>query len=504
MGDKQAADVNRLSAGERLGTLWSRSVSGGAFTLVSKVIRLAMIIASYAALGRLLTPEEFGLVNMITPILFFTMIFSDMGFSMSIVQRKDISAYEISALFWLSMATGVAFSIVCAGIMTPAFAYFVYDEPRILVLAWVLSLEIFLFAIRSQYNALLLRDLRFHSIAVIQLAASVMATIVAISCAFGGFGAWALVLMRLSQGVFEAVFYFASKRWVPQFVSLRDVPWDMIKFGANLTGYRVADFGNRSLNNILIGAVHGALLLGPFAVASRLMRLPVDEFSGALSRICTSALSRLQDDVREFETYYCRILFIICLIGAPAITFAAILAKPLVVLFLGETWAGAAPLFSLLAMASLSQLLVSTVGWVQIATGRSDRIFKWSVYMLPATILSFVIGFSWGPSGVAAAYGAIVLASTLPAFRYALHGSPVSLGAAWRAVMPGLGVAVVEGLALLGYVTLWPGFALSTPGLFAGLAGAAVVSAGAAYVLIGRDTIVRSFSEVRGWITSGA
>jgi len=481
MTEGPSADPEKQSARERLGTLWARSLTGGAFTLASKVIRVILIIVSYAALGRLLDPVEFGLVNMITPILFFIMIFADMGFSMVLVQRKELSDREISALFWMSILTGLFFALFCAFVISPLFAYLIYDETRILMLAAVLSIEIFLFSLRSQYNAMMLRDLKFNSIAVIQLLANALATGVAIYCAASGYGAWALVFMRLSQGVFETICYLAFVRWVPQIVSVRALPLEMIKFGANLTGYRTADYTNRTLNNILVGAVHGAAALGPFAVAARLMRLPIDEFSGALARICTTALSRLQDDHKEFELYYCRMLFLICLIGVPIITFAAVMAEPIVVLFLGEKWVSAAPIFSFLALASISQLLTSTVGWTQISTARTDRIFRWSVYMVPLTLLSFLIGSHWGPIGVAAAYGFIVLVMTVPTFKYALATSPVSEKAVWRAVIPGLAASAAVAGALWIYIVLMPEFAMS----LAGLVGAAGVAAPVFVVSLG-------------------
>lgn len=486
---------NKNSKGDQLNSLWSRSLSGGAFTLGSKVIKLLLIIISYAALGRLLSPLEFGLVNMVTPFIFFTMIFADMGFSTAVIQRKDISDYETSTMFWMSIITGSFFTFLSLVAIVPLFAYVIYDEPRIVSLAILLSMEIILFSVRSQYNAIMNRNMQFNAIAVIQLLGSVVSTIVAIVTALNGFGAWALVWMRLTQGLFETVCYIGWVRWMPQFVSLRDLPTEMLKFGLHLTGYRTADFSNRSMHSVLIGAVLGPIALGPYAVANRLMRLPIDEFIQALSRIATTSLSRLQDDHHEFEVFYCRMLRIILLIGGPAIAFAAVMAEPIVVLFLGEQWISAAPIFSFLAIASISQLLTSTIGWTQISTARTDRIFRWSVYMLPITLASFVIGHYWGAIGVAAAYGFISMVMTVPTFAYALKTSPVSSDAVWKAVVPGLATTIVVA-GVLGIFSLnTPEFADSLGGLFVGGLIAGVIYIAALFLVIGPEEISKFLAK---------
>ena len=67
-------------------------------------------------LARLLTPQDFGLVGMVTACTGFVALFQDAGLSMAAIQRGSITHEQISTLFWLNILVGIALALICAGI----------------------------------------------------------------------------------------------------------------------------------------------------------------------------------------------------------------------------------------------------------------------------------------------------------------------------------------------------------------------------------------------------
>src|ERR1700760_3419708 len=108
--------------------LKKRSVHGSAASLVAQAITFASKFASTVVLGRLLSPAEFGLVAMVAPILGFVSTFNDLGFGQAIIQRRDISGRQVSALFWMNLAVSCALAAVLAA-AAPLIGR-AYKEPR--------------------------------------------------------------------------------------------------------------------------------------------------------------------------------------------------------------------------------------------------------------------------------------------------------------------------------------------------------------------------------------
>jgi len=111
----------------------------------------------------------------------------------------------------------------------------------------------------------------------------------------------------------------------------------------------------------------------------------------------------------------------------PLIMGMAALSDEIIYVVLGDQWSGAAKIFKVLAFAALFQPLLSTIGWIYISLGQTDRILKWSLVTVPACVAVFFIGLPWGAYGVAVSYTIYYLLMVFPNFMYAIAESPVRI-----------------------------------------------------------------------------
>ena len=232
------------------GNLKQRSVRGGAITLFAQGSKFFLQISSMAVLGRLLTPNDYGLIGMVTPIIGFVELFKDLGLSTATIQREEINHQQVSTLFWINVVVSICISIIFAS-LAPAIAWF-YKEPRLTEIVFVLS-SIFLFGgLSIQHQALLKRRMQFGSIAKIEIISVILGVFVAIAAAWVGLGYWALVIMPLTKIIVIVIGTWIACSWRPGLPSKNANVRSMLAFGSNLTFTDFLEDINRpELKNIL-------------------------------------------------------------------------------------------------------------------------------------------------------------------------------------------------------------------------------------------------------------
>src|SRR5688572_3999750 len=94
-----------------LGDLRKRAVSGTVVTAASQASKFALNLISAVVLARLLMPEDFGLVAMVTTVTGFLLIFKDAGLSTATIQRAEITHAQVSNLFWINVSVSAALSL---------------------------------------------------------------------------------------------------------------------------------------------------------------------------------------------------------------------------------------------------------------------------------------------------------------------------------------------------------------------------------------------------------
>ncbi len=432
--------------------LKGRAIRGGAVTMAAQAGAVVLRTGSTMVLARLLMPEDFGLVAMVTAITGVVELFRDAGLSMATVQRPHITHEQVSVLFWVNVGLSMVLALVTA-LMAPAIAWF-YGEPRLTAITLALSATFIFGGLSSQHQALLQRQMRFLALAVVQLGGMAAGIAVAIGVALLSRDYWALVAMSAASGLATMALVWSLCRWTPgpprRGVGVRS----MLVFGGNLTGFNVVNYLARNADDVMIGWWWGGGPLGIYSKAYGLFMLPLRQFNGPIARVAIPALSRCADDPAAFRRSYLRFVSLTSALTMPVAVFSALFPQQVIALFLGPQWGAAVEVFRGLALASLAQPLMNTTGWVFIARGRTDRMRNWGIVSSLAMLASFAIGLPFGITTLAYCYTACVLALTWPCLWYAFHATPLSMGSAVRAHGMPLALSLLSGLVALGGV-LW-------------------------------------------------
>jgi O-antigen/teichoic acid export membrane protein len=438
-------------------SLKQQSVSGIKWSFISQIGRQMMQFSTTAVLARFLSPADFGLVGMATIATGFITLFSDLGTSAAIIQRKHLSDSLVSTLFWINGIFGLFASLILM-LCAPLVASF-YQEPRVTEVLRVLALTFLISGFSIAHKAMLEKNLAFNALAKIEIITILLASIVGISSAFIGFGVWSLVTQTLTIVSVTSILLWNTSQWKPQFIFCLSDLKEVSSFSLNLTGFSIFNYFVRNADYILIGRFLGSQDLGYYTLAYRLMLYPIQNISGVIGRVMFPVLSKIQDDNAKFRNIYLKAIATISLITFPLMTALLVLAEPFVLAFFGKQWRPVIVLLIILSPLGISQSISTTVGVIYQVKGRTDWMFRWGLATGLLAIIAFVIGLHWGLIGVATAYLIFIVGVTYPCFAipFRLIQLPMSdLGLVlWRPLVASLLMLII----LFGLKSLLPALA---------------------------------------------
>lgn len=446
-----------MSVSHLEGSLGRRTIQGGGISIAAHVLKLVIQFVTLAALGRLLQPEDFGLMAACWAILGFVSMFADLGLGTATIQRKEIDQNSTSVLFFVGIGVGLIVAIVVAAFSPIAAA--VFHDQRLLLVVPAMAMTIPINMLATQHYSLMNRTMRWLDLQVAALSSQAIGATAGILLAWlTPIGYWALVAQAWIAGAFYAAYLIIRCDWMPSMPHDWRAASASIKLGLNLTGFSFLNYFHRQLDTILIGWRWGTVELGYYARAYALLLAPIGFVNGPIGNAIEPALARLQDQPERWRrTYLDGLAFVVLSSGAiTAILFGG--AKPIIQTVYGPGWDETISIFGMLSLSMLFGTPMVSTGWIYISLGNTARMFRWAMIATPVYVLSFLIGLPYGAVGVATCYSIAVSLLFVPCFFMATRGTPVSfvdtLSVIWLPTLAtaGIGLALHVAAGHLGAV----------------------------------------------------
>jgi O-antigen/teichoic acid export membrane protein len=421
---KELKDLGRLA------------LRGGIVSVAMQYGNGALQIAAAIILARLLAPEDFGLVAIVTVLTSFAPAIIDFGLGDATAQRSKITPSQVSSLFWLSSAIGLAIAIVVAA-CSPLIAT-IYREPRLEAIALCTAISFVLWGLSNQHLALLRRTMQFGTIARIQISSTLAGIVVAIFMALCGYGYWALVLRPITSSFWLAFGAWLLCRWRPGFPVFDAEVKSMARFGLHVVGFSVTYTLARAVDRIGLSLFYRPDVIGYYQNATTLYENSIFSVLLQLHTVGSASLSKLQSNPAALRKKYEAALSALAFFIMPTAAILSVTAEDVTVLLLGEKWRAAGLLLSIIALRGIFQVIEGSQGWLHLSVGRADRWKNWGIVSLGVQVAAVLGGLPFGATGVAAASVIASLLIAVPSINYA--GRPVGVGAAlvMRAVGPQL------------------------------------------------------------------
>jgi FkbM family methyltransferase len=429
------------------GELRTKAVRAATFAWAAGVGDFILRFGSTAVLARLVVPEHFGLVMMITAFTAMADQFRDLGLSTVTVQRKDITYEEVSNLFWINVTAGVLIAMI-VGAAAPLLAAY-YKEPRLIIPTCLLAANFVWGGLMVQHQALLARRLQLGSTSIVRLLSSVVSTALSVYLAWSGYGYWALVWREFVRSALLTVGMWVAFPWMPGLPSRKTNVWGLVTFGADLSLANIIVSISGAFDRLLLGRYWGATPVALYRQAYQLLVLPSEQLLSPVYNVTQPGLSMLQADPSRFSTFYKKILTIACVAAMPLSLFIAVYSADITTVMLGPAWTASAPLLLILSLSNFIKHPVNTTGLVLITQGRSRRYLMTMLVQNGAAILFMLIGVKWGTTGMAYADVATTFLLIPPRVYYAFKDSPVSVGAFFSVITRPAAASIAMAAVLL-------------------------------------------------------
>lgn len=393
----------------RTGIIWSFINQGGA-----QVLNLIITFI----LARLVSPEEFGTIAMVTVFTGFAIRFVDFGFSASLIQKKEVSQNDINTVFFFNVISGIVLTILFF-FLSPFIAEF-YDVEILSVLTKALSIIFLITAITGVNKALITKDINFKLSSIIFLVSLILSSALAIFLAFKGFGVWSILIKLVSQELFTSILYFIYYPVHQKFKLNKESFNSMFKMGRNVAGDSIINYWSRNADNLLIGKMLNGAALGIYSKAYAIMLLPLTNFSRVISRVMFPSFSLIQDNLLEIKRIYLNATKVIAFLTFPMMGGLAILSEEFVLTAFGPNWVEMIPLVSILSVLGASQSILSLNGVIYNSLGKSHIAFRVSLVFGLLNVIGFYIGIKLnGLMGLVVIYTAIGVIGAIPNFYFA-------------------------------------------------------------------------------------
>ncbi len=378
--------------------LVKEAAKGGIWLTIFRIISQIFSWISTVIIARILSPEDYGLMEMATVFTGYVSLFSELGLGAAIIQRKQITEEEISSLFWFLIIWGFILGFISFLLSYPTALIF-HEEKVLRVTQAVAILYIIGSFIIVPVN-LMTRELKFKIIGLIDALSIILCCIAMIIIAKLGGGVWTLIGGHIIRQFLRCIFYFSFSKWRPRFhFDLKEVK-PYIKFGLHVAGARTLFYVYTKADRFFGGKVLGSESLGYYCLALQLASIPADKIVALINTISFPLFSKYQENRGIFNSFYLKLNKFVSFIMFPVYLGGIFIADELIPVILGKKWIPIIFPFKILCISKLITAITAHNSICNTAQGRPHLNFYYNFVNFVFLPLSFFIASKYGLNGL--------------------------------------------------------------------------------------------------------
>lgn len=397
-------------------SLKKQTFSAVRWTMLAMFGKASLQFLQVAVLARLLAPHDFGLMALVTAVIVFAQVFTDMGVSNAIIHHQQVSQEELSSLYWLNVMAGVMMMLLV--MLASSTIAGLYDSPSLRPLLMAISVYFLIVALGQQLVVVAEKELKFNILARIELTSAFVGFVVSViwasldpsvSALIAGMLTSAIIMTGLSWGML-------ADGWRPMWrLRFREIS-HFLGFGGYTMANNLVSTLNMQVDVLIGGRFLSAASLGVYSLPRDLSLRVANVFNPIVTRVGLPVMAKSQNDRPFLKIVYLRTLRMVSSVNFPVYLGIAAFAPEIVALMFGSQWNDAIPLLRILALWGLLRSVGNPVGSLVFAVGRADLQFKWNLalaFVVPPAVWA---GVQFGNLGLALAMALLSLVIVWPAW----------------------------------------------------------------------------------------
>lgn len=358
-------------------------------------------------LGRILSPETYGTVAIVTAITTILQVFVDSGLGTALIQKKDADDVDFSSVFYFNIVFCVAVYALLFAIAPWIAAFFENEE--LTALTRGAGVIVLISSIKSIQVSYVSRTLQFRKFFFSTIGGTLCSGVVGLWMAFKGYGAWALVAQSITNQVIGTIILWLTIRWRPKRVFSFERLKNLFSYGWKILVTRLLDHGYNELRQFVIGKFYSSADLAFFNRGKQFPDAIIHNVESSIDSVMFPVLSQVQDNKARMKQNARRSIKLISFIIAPMAIGMMAVAEPMIRLLLTDTWLPCVPYLRVFCLVSLiDPLNVMNLNVIK-ASGDSalllkcksiGRVVSFAVLFVSVMISSYAVALSGVINGV--------------------------------------------------------------------------------------------------------
>lgn len=325
-------------------------------------------------LARLLAPEVFGKVALITIFTTIMQVFVDSGLGTALIQKKNADDLDFSSVFYFNCVVCI---ILYLGMFlaSPFIAKF-YNDYSLTPIIRVISLTIIVSGVKGIQQSYVSKNMLFKRFFYSTLGGTVFSAVFGIALAYMGFGVWAIVGQQLSNTAIDTLILWITVKWRPKKMFSWNRLKNLLSFGWKMLVSSLLDTIYNNVRSLIVGKMYSSSDLAYYNQGNQFPNVIVNNINTSIDSVLFPTLAKEQEDKERVKNMTRRAIKTSTYVMAPLMMGLAFCAKPVVQIVLTEKWLPCVPFLQIFCIAYMFQPIhTSNLNAIR-AMGRSDLFLK--------------------------------------------------------------------------------------------------------------------------------
>ena len=375
-------------------SLRHKTIHGVGWSFIDNISNSGITFLVGLVLARLLTPEEYGIMAMIAIFIAISNSIIDSGFSNALIRKTRIERVDYNTVFYFNLTVSILIYVLLH-LAAPAISVF-FKEPVLLavirVIGWVLIINALAIIPRTQF----VRNVDFKTQTKVSLISSISSGVIGIGMALGGMGVWSLVGQQLSRQFLNTLFLWVYSKWHPVWEFSMKSFKELFGFGSKLLLSGLLDTIYKNIYYIVIGRFYTSAQLGQYTRAEQFNMIFSSNLTSVVQRVSYPVLSSIQEEPERLREAYRKVIKITMLITFACMLGLAAVAKPLILILIGEKWLPAVYFLQIICFSGMLYPLHAINLNILQVKGRSDLFLKLEIIKKIIAVGPIVVGIAYG------------------------------------------------------------------------------------------------------------
>lgn len=353
-------------------SLKNKTISSMLWSTLGKFGTMGIQFVTNIVLARLLMPDDFGTIGMLSIFIVLSETFIIGGFGQALIQKKNPTHIDYTTVFYWNLVA----SIVMYGLLfvfSPIISRF-FEMPQLESVVRVYGLVLIISAFSIVQNNQLQKNLKFKVLSIRNITAASFGTVVSIIMALYGFGVWSLVVSHLVNATISVVLLWRLSSWRPTWEFSYQSFKELSSFGSLMAISSLVDQFYKEMQGLIIGKWYSAADLGHYSQAKKLENIPTSSLSQIVSQVTFPVFSKLQDNKVQLKASIRNCTTAVTYLNFPLNILLIVIAPPLIRLLYGPNWEEAILYFQLLNIVGLFYTITTMNNSIIKSLGKS-KIF---------------------------------------------------------------------------------------------------------------------------------